>query len=139
MTKIHQEVQNECQRLDSALEAASSVMVNLSEEYSLQGDRYNRKRVGREMEQLENELTSFKIEGRNICLKKKQESSTSEESTLIETESDRCQENGMARSPDSRDRREWPPNLDEGLHPDSRELQDHEECLHNLHEGERTF
>ena len=69
MTKIHQEVQNECQRLASVLEAASSVMVNLSEEYSLQGDRYNRKRVGREMEQLENEFTSFKIEGRNIWLK----------------------------------------------------------------------
>ena len=45
----------------------------------------------------------------------------------------------MARGPDSRDRREWPPNLDEGLHPDSRELQDHEKCLHNIHEGERTF
>ena len=56
MTKIHQEVQNECQRFDSVLGAASSVMVNLSEEYSLQGDRYNRKRVGSEMEQLETNL-----------------------------------------------------------------------------------
>lgn len=69
MTRIHQEVHNECQRLVSVLEAASSVMVNLSEEYSLQGDRYNWKRVGREIEQLENEFTSFKIEGRNIWLK----------------------------------------------------------------------
>ena len=42
----------------------------------------------------------------------------------------------MVRSPDSRDRRQWPPNLDEGLHPDSRELQGLEECLH---EGEGTF
>ena len=49
MTKIHDKVQNECQRLDSVLDAASSVMVNLSEENSLQGDRYNRKRIGREM------------------------------------------------------------------------------------------
>lgn len=55
---------------DSVLEAASSVMMNLSEEYSLQGDRYNRKRVRTEMEQLENELPGFKIEGKNIWLKK---------------------------------------------------------------------
>lgn len=45
----------------------------------------------------------------------------------------------MARSPDSRDRGDWPPNVDEGQRPDSRQLRDHGECLNILHEGERTF
>ena len=50
-------VRNGCENLDLVLEAALRIMENLSEEYSRRGDRYNRKKVGREMEQLENEFT----------------------------------------------------------------------------------
>ena len=66
---IRNEVQNACHRLYSALEAALSVMENLSEQYSRQGDRYNRKRVKREIQQLKTNLPSFKVERRNIWIK----------------------------------------------------------------------
>ena len=55
------EVRDECQRLDTAWESVMSVMENLSKQYSRQGDRYNRRKLGREIEQLENEFT----EGQN--------------------------------------------------------------------------
>ena len=45
-------MRNGCENLDLVLEAALRIMENLSEEYSRRGDRYNRKKVGREMEQL---------------------------------------------------------------------------------------
>ena len=46
------EMRNRCENLDLVLEAALGIMENLSGEYSRSGDRYNRKIVGREMEQL---------------------------------------------------------------------------------------
>ena len=46
------DVRNGCENLDLVLETALRIMENLSEEYSRRGDRYNRKKVGREMEQL---------------------------------------------------------------------------------------
>ena len=65
------EVRNGCENLDLVLEAALRIMENLSEEYSGRGDRYNRNKVGREMEQLESEFTDWKLrtERKNIWIK----------------------------------------------------------------------
>ena len=41
------EVRDECKGLDAAWESAMNVMENLSEEYSRQGDRYNRRKLGK--------------------------------------------------------------------------------------------
>jgi len=51
------EVRDECRKLDTALEKAMCAMENFSEEYSRVGDRYNGTKLGREIEQLENEFT----------------------------------------------------------------------------------
>ena len=83
------EVRNGCENLDLVLEAALRIMENLSEEYSRRGDRYNRKKVGREMEQLESEFTE--AQNREYLDKTKSESSTSE-SVLSEAESARSKE-----------------------------------------------
>ena len=72
------EVRNGCETLDLVLEASLRIMDNLSEEYSRRGDRYNRKKVGREMEQLENEFTEAQNRVQEYLDKTKSKSSTSE-------------------------------------------------------------
>ena len=52
------EVRNGCENLDLMLEAALWIMENLSEEYLHRVNRYNRKKVGKEMEQIQE---SFEI------------------------------------------------------------------------------
>ena len=74
------EVREECRKLDTALEKAMCVMENLSEEYSRVGDRYNRRKLGREIEQLENEFTEAQNRAQDYLDKTKPESS-SESST----------------------------------------------------------
>ena len=85
-------MRNGCENLDLVLEAALRIMENLSEEYSRRGDRYNRKKVGREMEQLESEFTEAQNRAQEYLDKTKSESSTSE-SVLSEAESARSKEN----------------------------------------------
>ena len=53
------EVRDDCQRRDTAWESAINIVENLelSEEFLRQGYRYNRRKLGREIEQLENEFT----------------------------------------------------------------------------------
>ena len=46
-----------CEKLEAALEIAFSVMVELSMEYSRQGDRKNRNKTTEEIEQLHQEFT----------------------------------------------------------------------------------
>ena len=75
------EVREECRKLDTALEKAMCVMENLSEEYSRVGDRYNRRKLGREIEQLENEFTEAQNRAQDYLDKTKPESS-SESSTV---------------------------------------------------------
>ena len=74
------EVREECRKLDTALEKAICVMENLSEEYSRVGDRYNRRKLGREIEQLENEFTEAQNRAQD-CLDKTKPESSSESST----------------------------------------------------------
>jgi len=57
------EVREECRKLDTALETAMCVMENVSEEYTRVGDRYNRRKLGREIEHLENEFTEAQNRG----------------------------------------------------------------------------
>ena len=85
-------MQNRCENLDLVLEAALRIMENLSEEYSRRGDRYNRKKVGREMEQLESEFTEAQNRAQEYLDKTKSESSTSE-FVLSEAESARSKKN----------------------------------------------
>ena len=73
------EVRDECKGLDAAWESAMNVMENLSEEYSRQGDRYNRRKLGREIEQLENEFTEAQNKAQEFLDKTKTESSNSDE------------------------------------------------------------
>ena len=96
------EARNGCESLDLVLEAALRIMDNLSEEYSRRGDRYNRKNVGREMEQLENEFTEAQNRAQEYLDKTKSESSTSE-SVLSEAESARRKEIEFQSRPVSRD------------------------------------
>ena len=70
------EVQEECRKLDTALEKAMCVMENLSDEYSRVGDRYNRRKLGREIEQLENEFTEAQNRAQDYLDKTKPESSS---------------------------------------------------------------
>ena len=70
------EVREECRKLDTALEKALCVMENLSEEYSRVGDRYNRRKPGREIEQLENEFTEAQNRAQDYLDKTKPESSS---------------------------------------------------------------
>ena len=70
------EVREECRKLDTALEKAMCVMENLSEEYSRVGDRYNRRKLGREIEQLENEFTEAQNRAQDYLDKTKPESSS---------------------------------------------------------------
>ena len=83
----HGEVRDECQRLDKAWESARNVMENLSEEYSRQGDRYNRRKLGREIEQLENEFTKPQNRAQEYLGKTKAESSNSDETDKTKAES----------------------------------------------------
>ena len=53
-------------------------MVNLSEEYSRQGGRYNRRKLGRKIEQLENEFTEEQNRTQEYLGKTKAESSNSD-------------------------------------------------------------
>ena len=85
-------MQNRCENLDLVLEAALRIMENLSQEYSRRGDRYNRKKVGREMEQLESEFTEAQNRAQEYLDKTKSESSTSE-FVLSEAESARSKKN----------------------------------------------
>ena len=85
-------MQNGCENLDLVLEAALRIMENLSEEYSRRGDRSNRKKVGRGMEQLESEFTEAQNRAQEYMDKTKSESSTSE-SVLNEAESARSKKN----------------------------------------------
>ena len=85
-------MRNGCENLDLVLEAALRIMENLSEEYSRRGDRYNRKKVGREMEQLESEFTEAQNRAQEYLDKTKLESSTLE-SVLSEAESARSKKN----------------------------------------------
>ena len=85
------EVRNGCENLDLLLEAALRIMENLSEEYSRRGDRYNRKKLGREMEELESEFTEAQNRAQEYLDKTKSESSTSE-SVVSEAESARSKE-----------------------------------------------
>ena len=50
-------MRDECQGLDAAWESAMNNMENLPEEYSREGDRYKRRKLARENEQLENEYS----------------------------------------------------------------------------------
>ena len=107
-------------------------MENLSEEYSRRGDRYNRKKVGREMEQLESEFTEAQSRAQEYLDKTKSESSTSE-SVLSEAESARSKEIEFEPRPVSRevqDPREGKRDLHKP-HPDSRELRDYYKWLHS--------
>ena len=74
----HNEVRNGCENLDLVLEAALRIMESLSQEYSRRGDRYNRNKVCREMEQLESEFTEAQNRAQEYLDKTKSESSTSE-------------------------------------------------------------
>ena len=85
-------MRNGCENLDLVLEAALRIMENLSEEYSRRGDRFNRRKVGREMEQLESEFTEAQNRAQEYLDKTKSESSTSE-SVLSEAESARSKKN----------------------------------------------
>ena len=60
------------------LEAALGIMESLSQGYSRRGDRYNRNKVCREMEQLESEFTEPQNRAQEYLDKTKSESSTSE-------------------------------------------------------------
>ena len=77
-------------------------MENLSEEYSRRGDLYNRKKVGREMEQLESEFSEAQNRAQEYLDKTKSESSTSE-SVLSEAESAPSKEIEFQPRPVSRD------------------------------------
>ena len=124
------EVRNGCENLDLVLEAALQIMENLSEEYSRRGDRYNRKKVGREMEQLESEFTEAQNRAQEYL--DKSESSTSE-SVLSEAESARSKEIEFQPRPVSRDVQD-PRKGRRDLHkphPDSRELRDYYKWLHS--------
>ena len=126
------EVRNGCENLDLVLEAALRIMENLSEEYSRRGDRYNRKKVGREMEQLESEFTEAQNRLQEYLDRTKSESSTSE-SVLSEAESARSEEIEFQPRPVSRDvqdPREGKRELDKP-HPDSREPRDYYKWLHS--------
>ena len=96
------EVRNGCENLDLVLEAALRIMENLSEEYSRRGDRYNRKKVGREMEQLESEFSEAQHRAQEYLDKTKKESSTSE-SVLSEAENAPSKEIEFQPRPVSRD------------------------------------
>ena len=107
-------------------------MENLSEEYSRRGDRYNRKKVGREMEELESEFTEAQNRAQEYLDKTKSESSISE-SVLSEAESARCKVIEFQPRPLSRDDQD-PPEEKRELHkphPDSRELRDYYKWLHS--------
>ena len=122
------EVRNGCESLDLVLQVALRIMENLSEEYSRRGDRYNRKKVGREMEQLESESTEAQNRAQEYLDKTKSESLTSE-SVLSEAESARCKEIEFQPRPVSRDVQD-PCERKRDLHkphPDSRELRDYYE------------
>ena len=85
-------MRNGCENLDLVLEAALRIMENLSEEYSRRGDRFNRRKVGREMEQLESESTEAQNRAQEYLDKTKSETSTSE-AVLSEAESARSKKN----------------------------------------------
>ena len=126
------EVRNGCENLDLVLEAALRIMENLSEEYSRRGDRYNRKKVGREMEQLESEFTEAQNRAQEYLDKTKSESSTSE-SVLSEAESARSKEIEFQPRPVSRDvqdPREGKRDLHKP-HLDLREPRDYYKWLHS--------
>ena len=126
---------NDCESLNLALQSALRVMDNLWEEYSRRGDRYNRKKIGREMEQLESEFTDAQNRAQDYLDKTKPESSASE-SVLSEAESDRRKETELEPHPVSRefqDPREWKRDLHDP-HPVSRELQDPREWRRDLYE-----
>ena len=69
-------VREERRKLDTALETATCVMENLSGDYSRVRDRYNRRKLGREIEHLENEFTEAQNRGQEYLDKTKQESSS---------------------------------------------------------------
>ena len=124
-------MRNGCESLDLVLEVALQIMENLSEEYSCRGDRYNRKKVGREMEQLENEITEAQNKAQEYLDKTTSESSTSE-SVLSQAGSARRKEIEFQPRPVSRDvqdPREGKRDLHKP-HPDSRELRDYYKWLH---------
>ena len=126
------DVRNGCENLDLVLETALQIMENLSEEYSRRGDRYNRKKVGREMEQLESEFTEAQNRAHAYLDKTKPESSTSE-CVLSEAESARSKEIEFQSRPVSRDDQD-PPEEKRALlkpHPDSRELRDYYKWLYS--------
>jgi len=70
------EVWEECRKLDMALEKAMCVVEDLSEEYSQVGDRHNRRKLGREIEQLENEFTEAQNRAQDYLDKTKPASSS---------------------------------------------------------------
>ena len=122
---------NGCENLDLVLEVALQIMENLSKEYSHRGDRYNWKKVGREMELLESKFTEAQNRAQEYLDKTKSESSTSE-SVLSEAESACSKEIEFQPRPVSRgiqDPREGKLDLHKP-HPDSRELWDYYKWLH---------
>ena len=128
----HNEVRNGCENLDLVLEAALGIMESLSQGYSPRGDRYNRNKVCREMEQLESEFTEPQNRAQEYLDKTKSESSTSE-AVLSEAESARSKEIEFQPRPVSRDD-QHPPEGKRDLHkphPDSRELRDYYKWLHS--------
>ena len=112
------EVRDECQRLDTAWESAINIMENLSEEFLRQGDRYNRRKLGREIEELEDEFTEAQNRAQEHLDKTKAvstnsadmdktkaESSNLDETTFSEEQGKRSKDDeiGMKARVDSRD------------------------------------
>ena len=91
------EVRDECQRLDTAWESARNVMENLSAEYSRQGDRSNRRKLGREIEQLENEFTEAQNRAQEYLGEMKAESSNSGEMDKTKAESSNSDETTFSK------------------------------------------
>ena len=91
-----------------------------------QGDRYNRKRVKREIEQLKTNLPRFKIECRNIWIKQNW--------IFRHWRSLRLLKPRVIVA-----KKLWPRNLHDRQRLVFRELRDHSEWLYNLPGGERTF
>ena len=107
--------------VDLVLEAVLRIMENISEEYSRRGDRYNTKKVGREMEQLESEFTEAQNRAQEYLDKTK-------------TESARCKEIEFQPRPVSRDVHDQDPRERKRdlhkPHPHSTELRDYYEWPH---------
>jgi len=125
------EMQNGCGNLDLVLEVALRIIYNLSEEYSRQGDQYNRKKFSREMEQLESKFTEAQNRVQEYLDKSKSDTSTSE-SVLSEAENAFSNELEFQPRPvprDVQDPCEGKCDLHKP-HSDSREHKDYYEWLH---------